>query len=192
MIAAVKVTVDLSFRDQSRKHFVVSLPTTNEHRRSRIACYKLAPTSPTISFASLPDPSLIVTGIGFADSMEAKSPISPRFSNGDEFEDRAFHPTGGYRFLFLFLAIHRKVFFGTCSLIIAVRRSRWHPSKTTFSPFFPSLFCSQSQITEYLLPQIRKAYVRSSCWIYFTLRFILQHRSRHEKIISLLYRISKR
>lgn len=40
---------------------------------------------------------------------------------------------------------------------IAVRRSRRHPSKTTFSPFFPSLFCSQSQITDYLLPRIRKA-----------------------------------
>lgn len=42
-------------------------------------------------------------------------------------------------------------------LIIAVRRSRRHPSKTTFSPLFPSLFSSQSPITDYLLSQIRKA-----------------------------------
>lgn len=190
MIAAVKVAVDLSFRDQSRKHFVASLLTTNEHRHSRIACYKLAPTSRTISFTSVPDRSLIVTGIGFADSMEAKSPISPRFSNGDEFEDRAFHPTGGYRFVFFFLAIDRKVFW-SFRLIIAVRRSRWHPSKTTFSRLFPSLFCSQSQITDYLLPQIRKAYVRSYCSIYSTPSFHSQTPIASRKIISLLSRISK-
>lgn len=53
--------------------------------------------------------------------MEAKSPIPPRFFNGDEFEDRVFHPTGGYRFVFLFLAIDRVKSFANVELPLNYR-----------------------------------------------------------------------